>query len=113
MIGTSAHLLESAANTTFFGVDYIFVGTCYLTLSHPEKLDLEGPDFPGLVRDYLSERCADGMIPKVFAIGGIRANNCMEPIKSGANGVAVIRDVMQASSPFHAALDLKTKMAQK
>jgi len=112
IIGTSAHSLESATNAAFLDVDYLFVGTCYLTLSHPEKLDLEGPDFPGVVRSYLLERCVDGMIPKVFAIGGIKAENCMEPIKSGANGVAVIRDIMQASSPLHAALNLKTKMAQ-
>lgn len=121
IIGTSCHSIQSALdsyNLTPQGPDYLFVGTCYLTQSHPEKTSLdqlEGPTLPGRIRDTLYQafnednRSGNGdsdlsaAVPKkppiIFAIGGIDEQNCNEPVKYGACGVATIRTVMQADDP--------------
>jgi len=132
---------------------YYFVGTCYMTASHPEKVlqtQLEGPELPGIIKQTLLETAEaskqqkqqkeitiltatknkeeddDGpdndqsysspspsidttsigsigsiklQIPRIFAIGGIDETNCHEPVAFGADGVAVIRAVLQASHP--------------
>ena len=118
IIGTSAHSIDTALSTwRNFKPDYFFVGTCYLTKSHPEKTssELEGPALPGLVRQRLhDEQLEDDSnlnLPHVFAIGGIDDENCDEPVISyGADGVAVIRAVMQASEPHKTVLRMKQKM---
>ena len=100
------------------GADYLFVGTCYLTQSHPEKqsLDqLEGPSLPGRVRQELyqiynnrpdstcSEKKSQSTStllppPIIFAIGGIDDQNCHEPVITfGADGAATIRTVMHST----------------
>ena len=123
IIGTSCHSIQSAMKSYQLsprGPDYLFVGTCYLTQSHPEKqtLDqLEGPCLPGGVKRELYtiyKRTKNGIIngstmypqstpttpPVIFAIGGIDEQNCHEPVlKFGADGIAVIRTVMQAPNP--------------
>jgi len=59
VIGTSCHSIESAKKSYQLsprGPDYLFVGTCYLTQSHPEKQStnqLEGPTLPGRVKKEL------------------------------------------------------------
>jgi len=119
IIGTSCHSKQSALdsyNLTPRGPDYLFVGTCYLTQSHPEKTSLdqlEGPTLPGSIRKILyqsfndDDRSGNGdsdlgvskKPPVIFAIGGIDEQNCNEPVKYGADGVATIRTVMQADDP--------------
>ena len=124
IIGTSCHSIQSALdsyNLVPRGPDYLFVGTCYLTQSHPEKTSLdqlEGPTLPGSVRKILYQLYHDGSghhdseepesnaicvdktkPPVIFAIGGIDDKNCNEPVKYGADGVATIRTVMQADDP--------------
>jgi thiamine-phosphate diphosphorylase len=102
-IGTSAHSVESAkASFQLYEPDYYFVGTCFVTASHPEKSlqDLEGPTLPGAVKRALQELLTeDSPCPTVVAIGGIDQGNCHVPIQHGADGVAVIRSVMQAKDP--------------
>jgi thiamine-phosphate diphosphorylase len=100
IIGTSCHLVESAMSS-YQHVDYLFVGTCYMTKSHPEKNQeqLEGPMFPGRIKEVLSRVCDSSSLPLVFAIGGIDETNCREPVSLGADGVGVIRSVMKASDP--------------
>ncbi len=118
IIGTSAHSVDTALSAwRNYKPDYFFVGTCYLTKSHPEKNsdDLEGPALPGLVRQkLLDEQEEDSNIPQVFAIGGIDDENCHEPVVNyGADGVAVIRAVMQASKPRKTVISMKEKMHHK
>jgi len=104
LIGTSTHSVESALkSSTLYQPHYYFVGTCFLTESHPEKnvSELEGPTLPGIVKRSLPvEAYRDPNVPiPVFAIGGIDETNCMIPIQGGADGVAVIRSVLQADRP--------------
>ena len=131
VIGTSCHSIQSALdsyNLTPRGPDYLFVGTCYLTQSHPEKTSLdqlEGPTLPGRVRDILfqsfndANRSSNGdsdlavltkKPPLIFAIGGIDEQNCKEPVKYGADGVATIRTVMQADDPREVVKLMNTAM---
>jgi thiamine monophosphate synthase len=112
LIGTSAHDVDSALNTwNKYQPDYFFVGTCFITLTHPEKQqdDLEGPLLPGQVKRSIlqqvlvaqeeEEEQQCGACPLVFAVGGINVDNCRVPIEFGADGVAMIRAVMQAPNP--------------
>lgn len=112
IIGTSCHSIQSAIMSYRLqpqGPDYLFVGTCYLTQSHPEKTSidqLEGPTLPGKVKKELESLRSSSLqsippsVPKIFAIGGIDERNCFEPVsKHGADGVATIRAVMQAEDP--------------
>ena len=136
IIGTSCHSLESATKSYQLsprGPDYLFVGTCYLTQSHPEKqsLDqLEGPTLPGRVREELYQiyNDKDGTSidaetiisrptstlsppPIIFAIGGIDEQNCHEPVvRFGADGVATISAVMQSSDPREVVRRMKSIM---
>jgi thiamine-phosphate pyrophosphorylase len=120
LIGTSAHSLESATKAVVqYQPDYLFVGTCYPTESHPEKqskADLEGPELPGQVARAISiligtttKQCG----PPVFAIGGIHAKNCAEPVALGASGVATIRAVLQAKDPAKVVQDMVHAMTQQ
>jgi thiamine monophosphate synthase len=135
IIGTSCHSMQSAFdsyNLSPRGPDYLFVGTCYLTESHPEKTSLdqlEGPALPGKIRETLhksfaaDDRSGDSDLdlslsgagvakkpPVIFAIGGIDEKNCNEPVKYGADGVATIRTVMQADDPREVVKQMNTAM---
>jgi thiamine monophosphate synthase len=102
IIGTSCHSLQSAMSSYQF-VNYLFVGTCYMTQSHPEKEkdQLEGPAFPGRIKEEMTRifTKSTSRVPIVFAIGGIDETNCHEPVQFGADGVGVIRSVMRAGDP--------------
>jgi thiamine-phosphate diphosphorylase len=109
LIGTSAHSLESAQNAVRqYQPDYLFVGTCYPTETHPEKsvADLEGPMLPGQVARAIGNVCP------VLAIGGINAKNCAEPVAFGASGVATIRAILQAKDPADVVQDMVDAMKQ-
>jgi thiamine-phosphate diphosphorylase len=97
LIGTSAHSISSALKaTSMYQPDYLFVGTCYTTASHPEKMGLEGPQLPGRICRELEGKDR----PVIFAIGGIDEENCAEPVvKYGSDGVAAIRSILQSSDP--------------
>ena len=128
LIGTSAHSIESAcAAYRDYHVDYLFIGTCYVTESHPEKdpTQLEGPELPGQVcrafKDLSKSSSKSSLLadnnknhspppPVVLAIGGIDASNCHTPIQFGANGVATIRAVLQAPSPLDVVQEIKSAM---
>jgi len=149
IIGTSCHSLQSAQQSYLLsplGPDYLFVGTCYPTLSHPEKQSLEqleGPAFPGRVRQELRRMYQEDsgafanekkqpqqtstssplpapqtsvlmQPPVIYAIGGIDERNCQEPVtRFGAEGVAVIRTVMQAANPRETVRQIKVAMTSQ
>ncbi|KAL3808510.1 hypothetical protein ACHAXA_008331 [Cyclostephanos tholiformis] len=134
IIGTSCHSIDSAARSYRLsprGPDYLFVGTCYPTRSHPEKRtveQLEGPSLPGDVKRELydiynntkreidigsaiSSQSTPTLPPVIFAIGGIDERNCQEPVLNfDADGIAVIRTVMHAPDPGEVVRRLKKTM---
>ena len=139
-VGMSCHSVPSALEAhTKYRPDYLLVGTCYPTPSHPEKTqsDVEGPDLPGQIRLEL-ERIApsptdtdlgrmggdavvDGSSPKsefrrrpfVLGVGGINADNCGRVVEGGADGVAVIRSVLAAPKPADAVQQIVDGMILK
>ena len=121
IIGTSAHSIPSAVDAWHkYQPDYMFVGTCYITQTHPEKSldDLEGPALPGQVVQMLQQEIntssSSALRPIIFAIGGINVENCHEPVQIyGADGVAAIRAVLQSSDPARTVLEIKQNMQAK
>ena len=122
IVGTSAHSLTSALHAqSQYQPDYLFVGTCFPTQSHPEKTvhDLEGPQLPGQVVQALQNNVknltstSSTRIPPVLAIGGITVENCPIPLRWGANGVAVIRAITQNPHPYQAATTLQQHLQQQ
>jgi thiamine monophosphate synthase len=104
--------VESASSAfEVYRPDYIFVGTCYSTMSHPEKTTgmLEGPKLPGQVCRTL-QKLAGKKIPKVLAIGGLDASNCHIPVEYGADGIATIRAVMGAEDPVDSVRSIRANM---
>uniref|UniRef100_A0A7S2A5T0 Thiamine phosphate synthase/TenI domain-containing protein n=1 Tax=Trieres chinensis TaxID=1514140 RepID=A0A7S2A5T0_TRICV len=129
IVGTSCHSLQSGLlNWKRFRPDYMFVGTCYLTQSHPEKTSveqLEGPSLPGKVRQAIQnamhkecdvqggqEKELESFAPIILAIGGINELNCAEPVQLGADGVAVIRSVLNADDPAAVVQSMIQKMLE-
>lgn len=116
LIGTSVHSLDAAAakKDAVHGIQpqYYFVGTCYMTQSHPEKAakDLEGPALPGKMKKALQTTATNANTIPIFAIGGIDDSNCHEPVALGADGVAVIRAVVQADDPAGAVRNILGNM---
>ena len=111
LVGASAHSVESALEVhSEYHPDYFFVGTCYMTDSHPEKAeaDLEGPLLPGEVTQALQTETISP--PPVFAIGGIDLLNCHVPVCYGANGTATIRAVLHSFDPGIVASQMKENM---
>jgi thiamine monophosphate synthase len=144
VLGTSVHSVESALRAVWPNVsstnnstdssllEYLLVGTCFSTPSHPEKIraeDLEGPRLPGRVRRALraaagsQEACLEPgkeqqqqqqhrRLPWVLGIGGIDARNCGQIIKEGADGVAVIRAVLASKDPASSVRKIRSEMLQ-
>jgi len=160
VIGTSTHSVESALRSYFCNNSdesvqkddehefptrtkvartpphYYFVGTCYVTASHPEKTSqsqLEGPELPGIVKRALLENFKTKQqstiltvkdsrqdlspiaalqlrLPPIMAIGGIDETNCHEPVELGADGVAVIRAILQADHPIERVEEMQSNM---
>lgn len=98
-VGTSVHSIESASRISLFEkglVDYLFVGTCFATQSHPGKTNLEGPELIFKICKFLGGKNSDVL---VLAIGGIKQENALIPLKYGADGVAIIRSIIRAKNP--------------
>jgi thiamine monophosphate synthase len=119
IIGTSAHTVDSALDAVeTYGVDYLICGTCYPTESHPEKTeaDVEGPAFPAQVKEALLLRrhVHDRHNIPVIAIGGLDVETIPAQVNSGAfiphccaDGVAVIRAVLDADDPSEAVQSIR------
>jgi Thiamine monophosphate synthase len=122
LVGTSVHSIASAIDAyTLYQPEYMFVGTCYTTQSHPDKLDVEGPLLPSQVCDALhrcmtlEQQSGPASPPLILGIGGIDDINCgivVNPHRITASpaiattrasgtcdGVAVIRSVLQSIDP--------------
>lgn len=122
VIGTSVHTLESALSSwKSYSPDYFFVGTCYLTESHPEKThvdQLEGPRLPGIIREAIHKEISNRnkvdnnmKPPIIYAIGGINQFNCWEPVaKYHADGVATIRAILKDPNPDRVTLLMNENM---
>ncbi|MCX8072647.1 MAG: thiamine phosphate synthase [Candidatus Binatia bacterium] len=99
IVGCSCHSLEEALRATDQGADFLVCGPVFDT---PSKRAFGPP----LGLEQLRDICARVSIP-VLAIGGVTAETIPVVRSSGAYGIAVIRAVLEAPSPFEAARQLK------
>lgn len=88
IIGVSASSVEEAQSAVLDGADYLGVGAIYPTLS---KLDADLCGLGGL------RQITESIDVPVVAIGGITLGNVMQVIGAGADGIAVVSAVMQAT----------------
>jgi thiamine-phosphate pyrophosphorylase len=89
LIGASAHSVAEAEALLHLGADYVTLSPIFATASKPGY----GPAL-GLAR--LAEAGASGPI---VALGGITARNAAACLRAGAQGIAVMGEVMRASDP--------------
>lgn len=98
LIGRSTHSLGEAIQAEQQGADYIGFGCLFPTATKPDTVSASLEELR-LVRDSVS-------LP-IVAIGGIHAGNAAQAIRAGADAVAVISAVMQASDCRAAVRELK------
>jgi thiamine-phosphate pyrophosphorylase len=103
LVGVSAHTSEEAAAQLEAGADYVTLSPIFLTLSKPGY----GPAV-GLDRLAAAARPAAGPI---VALGGIDDRNIAACLAAGAQGIAVMGEVMRAADPEAAVRRLLAAMA--
>ncbi|NLV05433.1 thiamine phosphate synthase [Haloarcula rubripromontorii] len=94
LIGRSVSTVEDAREAAAAGADYLGVGAVFATGS---KDDIDDEEY-----DIGTERVAaiaDAVDIPFVAIGGITADNAVEVVRAGADGVAVITAITQADDP--------------
>jgi thiamine-phosphate pyrophosphorylase len=97
IVGVSVNTLKQAKAAEAAGADYIAVGSIYPTSSK------ETAKVVGLER---LRRIGGSVSLPLIAIGGINKDNAAQVAAAGADGVAVIRAIMQAESIERAARQL-------
>ena len=98
LIGRSVHDVEGARAAADAGADLLLVGMVYGSASHPGQR----PGGTALVREVTASVSAP-----VLGIGGVTVANAPAVIEAGASGVAVVREVLAAPSPYRAAQRLR------
>ena len=101
-LAVSTHSIEEARRAEGEGADFITFGPVFST---PSKASYGPP--VGVAA--LETVCREIKIP-VFALGGIKEENAIEPLKAGAFGLAVISAVIAAEDPGTAARSLMEKI---
>ena len=101
IVGRAVHSVEAAVTAEAGGADYVQVGAIYETASKP-GVTPAGLDLVTAVRDAVG-------IP-VMAVGGIDATNAADVIAAGADGIAVIGEIMDADDPENAARELRSDL---
>jgi thiamine-phosphate pyrophosphorylase len=91
LIGASAHSADEAAVLLRAGADYVTVSPVFLTASKPGY-------GPALGIDGLA-RIVAGTPGPVVALGGITAQNAALCLSSGAQGVAIMGEIMRSADP--------------
>jgi thiamine-phosphate pyrophosphorylase len=104
LLGRSVDTAEEAAAAEGEGADYLGIGPVFGT---PSKTDAAEPiGVEGIARTRLATR-----LPLV-AIGGLDVVSSRSVAAAGAEGVAVIRAVMEAADPAAATRDLLAAVAE-
>ncbi|HEY5512314.1 MAG TPA: thiamine phosphate synthase [Geomonas sp.] len=98
LIGVSCHNQVQAITAQEMGADFITFGPVYFTPSKAGYGDPVGLELLETVTGMLQ-------IP-VFALGGIKRDNCAEVVSCGVRGVSLISAVMAAPDPRDAARGL-------
>ena len=101
-IGISVNTLKEAEEAEKGGADYLGVGPVYDTSSKRDLKAILGPSGLKVIREKVK-------IP-ILAIGGINAENVMEVMSCGADGIAVISALIGAEDISEATRELIKKI---
>jgi thiamine-phosphate pyrophosphorylase len=106
ILGASARSLKEAVQAEKDGADYIGLGPIYEARS--TKADTIEPQGLSLI-STVKKHCN---LP-IIAIGGINAQNAVDVLKAGADGIAVISAIVTAPDITVAAHNLKTLLIKQ
>lgn len=98
VVGLSTHSPEQIDAAAAFGVDYIGVGPVHATPTKPGR--------PAVGLELVGYAAEHATVP-FFAIGGISPENVEAVRGAGAERIAVVRALTDASDPVHAARRLR------
>ncbi|MEO5339357.1 MAG: thiamine phosphate synthase [Magnetococcus sp. MYC-9] len=101
LLGRSCHSVPAACHALAAGADYVTLSPLFPTLSHP------GLPALGVERFAALRACIPG---PVLALGGIHLANVDAALRAGADGVALIRGILENADPCQAAADLQVAM---
>jgi thiamine-phosphate pyrophosphorylase len=99
LVGLSTHSPEQVDAAADAGVDYIGIGPVHATPTKPGR--------PAVGLALVGYAAAHARVP-FFAIGGIDAANVPAVVQAGARRIAVVRALVDAEDPQHAAAALRT-----
>jgi thiamine-phosphate pyrophosphorylase len=98
LIGVSCHNQVQAITAQEMGADFVTFGPVYFTPSKAPYGNPVGLELLQTVTEMLQ-------IP-VFALGGVKRENCAEVVCCGVRGIALISAVMSAPDPRESAREL-------
>lgn len=107
LIGYSAHNFEEAKHAQNGGANYISYSPIFLSQSKANSIEQKPVGAEALkdVRRILN-------IP-VIALGGINEYNVAQVMENGADGIAVMSNILQSDDPFLAVGKLKDKLIKQ
>ena len=111
IIGISVDNVEQAIQAEKDGADYVSIGSIFQTSTKSDAHGPWGTEIIKMIKDATN-------IP-VVAIGGITSENVRKVSEAGADGIAVVSEVLRSDEPMQAAAILKdnflssTKRSQK
>ncbi|GGH10931.1 thiamine phosphate synthase [Paenibacillus segetis] len=91
ILGVSAHTVEEAKIATRQGADYLGIGPIYPTISKDDAHAVQGT---GIIQEMRKQ----GIELPMVGIGGITPERVSDVITTGADGVAVISAITQATN---------------
>jgi thiamine-phosphate pyrophosphorylase len=103
LIGVSTHSPEQIAAALASDVDYFAVGPVYATPTKPGR--------PAVGLDLVRHAAARAGDRPYFAIGGVDTSNVADVAAAGAERIAVVRAIRNASDPRAAAQELRAAVA--
>jgi thiamine-phosphate diphosphorylase len=105
VIGLSVNTLQEALAAEAAGADYIGLGPVFATTTKVTPLPVLGAEGVARVRTRVK-------LP-IIAIGGVNEENARRLMEAGADGVAVVSALMNASDPAAAARRLRQALGRR
>ncbi|MBV9022164.1 MAG: thiamine phosphate synthase [Ktedonobacteraceae bacterium] len=105
LLGASIHSREEALAAATSGADFLLAGTIFASSTHPG----EPPSGTALLHDIKQ------MLPTypLLAIGGITSANAWQTMQAGADGIAVISAILNATNVEQAVSELCSAINRK
>lgn len=105
LLGASVHTSAEACAAVEAGADFLLVGTMFASSSHPGE-PTNGPQLLLTLRSL-------GLTLPLIAIGGITQDNAQQVLDAGADGIAAISSILDASDIQQTVQELRTILAAK